>query len=155
VEPGIYRENLPLLAKNANIINTLRQIWGRITGNSKRYKRELDSANREFTGNRLRPPHCRPPQQQVGAITENAIRRKCAALPLSGFYQGAGTSGQFHAFPVTSIKAASIVWLEGKSGGGRRGAMFLGLLMLCLLVGLFILCAALVRFAQRVIGPQS
>jgi len=33
--------------------------------------------------------------------------------------------------------------------------MFLGLLMLCLLVGLFILCAALVRFAQRVIGPQS
>jgi hypothetical protein len=33
--------------------------------------------------------------------------------------------------------------------------MFLSSLMLCLMVGLFILCAALVRFAERVIGPQS
>jgi hypothetical protein len=33
--------------------------------------------------------------------------------------------------------------------------MFLSFLMLCLLIGFFILCAALVRFAEQVIGPQS
>jgi hypothetical protein len=33
--------------------------------------------------------------------------------------------------------------------------MLLDLLMLFLLVGLFILCAALVRFAEQIIGPQG
>jgi hypothetical protein len=33
--------------------------------------------------------------------------------------------------------------------------MFLALSMLCLLVGFFVLFAALVRFAERVIGQQS
>jgi hypothetical protein len=33
--------------------------------------------------------------------------------------------------------------------------MFLVLLMLLLLVGLFALCAVLVRFAEDVIGPQN
>jgi hypothetical protein len=35
------------------------------------------------------------------------------------------------------------------------GAMLVSLLMLGVLLGLFALCALLVRFAEGVIGPQS
>jgi hypothetical protein len=37
----------------------------------------------------------------------------------------------------------------------KDAGMWLGLLMLALLVGLFALCAALVRFAEGVVGPRS
>lgn len=33
--------------------------------------------------------------------------------------------------------------------------MFLNLMMILLLVGLYVLCAALIRFAEGVVGPQG
>ena len=51
----------------------------------------------------------------------------------------------------SNIGAGILKWR--RSQGHNR--MFLGLMMLCLLVGLFALCSALVRFAERVIGPRS